>query len=305
MFQIPSPIQQLNCELLSKHNVELFIKRDDLIHNVVSGNKWRKLQSYLALAQAQSKDVMSFGGAYSNHLHALAYACAQLKLKVSAIIRGDQTTSLNPTLLDCQAQGMAFQFVDRKTYQLRYDSQFLSDLQQANPNSLIIPEGGYGQPAIESVAQLVSEIDIDFDTIVCPVGSGTTLAGVISALKPHQQAIGVCAIAKGEYLAQQIADLVPKTSKNWQLWTEFHLGGFAKLSPELLAFVKDFYHTHQICLDPIYTSKTVRALFEKISTNAFNGQKIVLIHTGGVQGWRGFEQRGLVNINSLFGDILL
>lgn len=297
MFILPSPLLKLPIQQLTKQNIQLSIKRDDLIHPNLSGNKWRKLKYYFASGLTQP--IVSFGGAYSNHLHALAYAGHYFKRPVHAIVRADGIDPSNETLNDCQALGMTIECVDRQTYRQKNNPTYLNELQAKHPNACIIAEGGFGADGMKGVAELVSELDCDFSHIICPVGSATTFTGIISQLNPRQQAIGIAALAKAEYLTADIQlglTQLKSSNDNWILDCDQHLGGFGKITPSLLDFIEDFYQRYQILLDPIYTGKMMLALFNAIQAGQFkDGDHIIAVHTGGLQGWRGFAQRELVS----------
>ncbi|MCU4675052.1 pyridoxal-phosphate dependent enzyme [Catenovulum sp. 2E275] len=302
MFFLPSPLELLDISHLHHRGIKVWLKRDDLIHPQVSGNKWRKLKYYLS--EDSQTSIVSFGGAYSNHLHALAYACHYFQRKVHAIVRADFIDPANQTLADCIAFGMTVECVDRKTYRKRYEPEYLSWLKSRFPESLIISEGGYGELGFKGVADLINEINLDFSHLVCPVGSGTTLAGIIRQLKPKQIAIGVAALANSGYLVSEIDTILEQSQKiagikpYWELWQDNHFGGFGKTSPELLKFIEEFYFRYQIILDPIYTGKMMFALFSAIDEGRMpENSKVIALHTGGLQGWRGFTQRGLLPDN--------
>lgn len=297
MFILPSPLHKLSVKHLTDQNIQVSIKRDDLIHANLSGNKWRKLKYYFDADLTQP--IVSFGGAYSNHLHALAYAGHYFKRAVHAIVRADRIDPDNETLKDCQALGMTIECVDRQTYRQKDQASYLANLQARFPTATIIAEGGFGELGMKGVAELVNELDCDFSHLVCPVGSATTFTGIISQLKAEQKAIGVAALANAEYLTDSIqAGLVKLQSQhaNWRLCCDQHLGGFGKINPDLLNFIEGFYQRYQILLDPVYTGKMMFALFKAIKNGEFKqGDHIIAIHTGGLQGWRGFIQRGLVS----------
>lgn len=296
MFILPSPLQPLSIKHLTDQNIQLSIKRDDLIHPNLSGNKWRKLKDYFKSDSDQP--IVSFGGAYSNHLHALAYACHYFKRPAHAIVRADGIDPNNETLKDCQALGMTIECVDRQTYRQKNNPTYLNELQAKHPNACIIAEGGFGASGMKGVAELIGELNCDFSHIICPVGSATSFTGIISQLKSRQQAIGVAALANAEYLAADIQlglAQLNSSHDNWRLCCDQHLGGFGKITQSLLDFIEDFYQGYQILLDPIYTGKMMLALFNAIRAGQFkDGDHIIAVHTGGLQGWRGFAQRGLV-----------
>ncbi len=306
-LNIPSPTVEITSALLNDKKLRLFIKRDELIHPDISGNKWRKLAAYLPhIKQHNIKHIISFGGAYSNHLHALAALCADLNIKLTAIIRGEASTPLSPTLKACKNLNCQFVFVNRLEYKQRNDADYLKRIALMDKDALIIQEGGYGELGIVGIkdciteinAQLTSQFDCQFSHIISGVGSGTTLAGICQNLSTKQQAIGVCAIKNGSYLEDEIQALISDKEKTTQfdLWTDYHFGGFAKVNDDLLEFIEGIYQDQQILLDPIYTGKALFALFDRIKEGYFKeNSKLVFLHTGGLQGWQGMLQRGLVS----------
>ncbi len=298
MFKLPSPLQAIDISHLTENQVKLWLKRDDLIHPQLSGNKWRKLKYYFE--SVSNAPIVSFGGAYSNHLHALAYAGKYFNRPVHALVRADFIDPNNLTLQDCLQQGMTIECIDRQTYRQKHQADFLLGLQQRFPTAQIIAEGGFGELGIKGIGELVTEIDVDFSHIICPVGSATTLTGVLCQLQAGQKVIGVAALAKAEYLQAEIEQVYFRAKQSqvlpdYHLWCHAHFGGFGKIKPELLDFIAEFYHRYQILLDPVYTGKMMFAVFEAIKAGAFNhNSRLVAVHTGGLQGWRGFEQRGLL-----------
>ncbi|MER2490625.1 1-aminocyclopropane-1-carboxylate deaminase/D-cysteine desulfhydrase [Catenovulum sediminis] len=295
---LPSPLQKLDDQRFVEKSVEVYLKRDDLIHPVISGNKWRKLKYFIAQHDSHL-GVLSFGGAFSNHLVALAYACNQRGIPSVGIVRGERSSEQNSTLSYCQKLGMQLHFADRQTYKKRNQVDYWRELQAVYPNYVILPEGGRTKEALLGVGEIITEVPLEFTHIVCPVGSGTTLAGLAAKVQYHQQVIGVAALAKADYLRAEVEQLLmlqDKDKNNWQLMTDFHLGGFAKSSPDLLSYIQRFYQLHQVTLDPIYTGKMCMAFEKMLLADKFPpGSKIILLHTGGLQGWHGFKQMKRVN----------
>ncbi len=296
----PSPLTPIFEDFLKARHIQLWLKRDDLIHPIISGNKWRKLKYSLNHALFLQKDTLiSMGGAYSNHLHALAYAGKCLNLKTRAFIRGEEPAVLNPTLQDLKTWGMDLQFVSRSDYRALRDFKTFDALPDIKPNEYWIPEGGALALALQGVAELISEISIDYDVICTACGTGTTLAGIISAVAENTQVLGFSALKGGGFLNADVENILRTASplkdwqsclsanKNWQIHLNYHLGGFAKSTPELSAFMAEFEQRHGIVLEPIYTGKMLFGLYNLIQQNYFhNGQKIIAIHTGGLQGNR-------------------
>ncbi|SDG53568.1 1-aminocyclopropane-1-carboxylate deaminase/D-cysteine desulfhydrase [Psychroflexus sediminis] len=289
-------------------DVELFVKREDLIHPVISGNKFRKLKYNLLEAQKNgTTDILTFGGAFSNHIAATAAACHLLELHSTGIIRGDElghdlenTLATNPTLKFAHQKGMQLHFVSRSDFRLKKDMPIVKTLLNNKPSTTIIPEGGTNALAIKGCQEILQHED-DFDFICSSVGTGGTLAGLIEASKAHQHCIGFSAL-KGDFLKKEISKWTSKT--NWSLQTDYHFGGYAKVNSELIEFMNNFQKTHQLPLDPIYTGKMFYGLFEMIEAGYFpKNTRILAIHTGGLQGIEAMnqrlEQKGLQTIKSL------
>ena len=298
-----SPLQQIEHPLFKKHQLKVFIKRDDLIHPIISGNKWRKLQGNLSFAkQSKKRGILSFGGAYSNHLHALAYACQQHQLSATAIIRGEENYQSNYTLRWAKHWGMKLQFVNRQTYRQRSDLSYLKSLQLAYPDYLIVPEGGSNEYALSGLAELVTELNqqVDYDTLMLPVGSGGTVAGLVKADQNRHNILGIAVLKQGAYLIDQINQLLGITEAtspyiNWQLITELHRGGYGKFSNEDCLRLAQFTALTGIPFEPIYSGKMLLALLDLIEQGYFpSGHRITLLHTGGIQGLGGQLERGLL-----------
>jgi 1-aminocyclopropane-1-carboxylate deaminase len=287
---LPTPVQHLQSEILHNAGVQVFVKRDDLIHPFVSGNKWRKLKYNLLDAQTQSyKTILTFGGAYSNHLYATAAAGAALELEVIGVIRGEvEATHLSATLQFCQTKGMQFHFVTRETYKRRNDDDYLQELKNSYPQAYFIPEGGSSTLALNGVAELVPETELQLgfkpDYYAVAAGTGGTAAGILSADRP---VLAFSALKGGEFLKKDIGLLLPTdaSSSRLQLFTDYHFGGYAKHQPDLLAFIQSFKKEQGIQLEQVYTGKLFYGLFDLIQKGYFKaGTNIVAVHTGGLQG---------------------
>lgn len=299
----PSPIQAIKHPLLNTKNITLSIKRDDLLHKDISGNKWRKLKFNLIEARRLGKQhIVSFGGAYSNHIHALAAAGYYLGFKTTAIIRGEPHYANNPTLTQAQKWGMQLHFVTRQEYRQRSDSAYLQKLQQQFPDAIIVQEGGSNALALEGVMELCQEINFqtqnNVDHVVTATGSGGTLAGLIAGFSNNNKTkiTGIAVLKEAEYLKKHVKQLLVEANKQntapWQLQTEYHGGGYAKVSSSLTEFCLAFEKQTTIPIEPIYTGKMLYALFELIKQDYFNaGDNIIAIHTGGLQGRQGLQQR--------------
>jgi D-cysteine desulfhydrase len=278
--------QEIPLQRIYVHGRELWIKRLDLVHPHISGNKFYKLKYNFLAAQAEGyQQVLTFGGAYSNHIAATAYTAQLFGWKSIGIIRGQELANraLNPTLNLAQQMGMQFEFVSRERYRQKNEAEFLQQLQQTYPHTYIIPEGGSNRLAIQGCQEILTADDLhQFDVICCAVGTGGTIAGLIEASLPHQKILGFSAL-KGDFLTQEVQQLTSK--KNWQITDEFCCAGYAKTTPELLTFIRAFEKEHAIPLEQIYTGKMLFGLSSMIQRGEFNaGERILLIHTGGLQG---------------------
>jgi 1-aminocyclopropane-1-carboxylate deaminase len=244
--------------------------RLDLLHPEVSGNKWFKLK--YNLAAAGKRTILTFGGAYSNHIAATAAACKLAGLQAIGIIRGEKPATLSHTLQQAIADGMQLEFISREAYRQKDTTNY--------PDAYIIPEGGNNEAGARGCREILSLADTSsFTHILCATGTGTTLAGLISSALPHQQVLGYVVLKGAEYLKEQVALLTQGT--NWQLVHNYHGGGYARTSPELISFINNFYRETQIPLDVVYTGKLVWGFSQ---SHFPPGSKILLIHTGGLQG---------------------
>jgi 1-aminocyclopropane-1-carboxylate deaminase len=271
----------------------LVIKREDQIHPIISGNKFRKLKYNLEEAKLKGfKTLLTLGGAFSNHIAAVAEVGKQFGFKTIGVIRGEELVDKieeNPTLKLAQQAGMNFKFVTREAYRNKTSKQFIEGLKQEFGDFYLIPEGGTNDLAIKGCKEILSELDKDFNYICCSVGTGGTISGLINCSKPSQQILGFSAL-KGDFLKEDIGKFVEK--KNWQLITEYHFGGYAKINEELISFINEFKSNFQIPLDPIYTGKMMYGIFDLMEKRFFqHGSKILVIHTGGLQGIEGMNKK--------------
>jgi len=293
----PAPLQKIQDPLFTQKRVELYLKREDLLHPTISGNKWRKLKYNLKAAKEQHKSLLlTFGGAYSNHIVAVAAAGKEYNFRTLGFIRGEEHASLNPTLAFAVHCGMALIYLNREAYRQKDSPEFLDSLRQQYPEAYILPEGGTNLLAVKGCTEIVNDIDILFDYICCAVGTGGTLAGIIAGLPGEKKIIGFSALKGGEFSNQDIQQLVKAYTNreytNWELQTQYHFGGYAKVKPELLQFIQDFKEQQGVLLEPVYTGKMLFGIYDLIRQGYFNpGSRIIAIHTGGLQGLAGFEER--------------
>ena len=276
------------------NGIELYIKREDLVHPIISGNKFRKLKYNLQEAKRLGcKKLLTFGGAFSNHIVAVAGAGAEFGFETIGIIRGDELQDKiqeNPSLLKAQQFGMQFNFVDRNQYRDKMDPNFLALLTARYGSFYLIPEGGTNELAIRGCEEIITAADkIAFTLICCAVGAAGTLSGIINASNADQQIIGFSSL-KGSFLSEVICNFAQQ--KNWSVIESYHFGGYGKVTDELIRFLNAFYDKYQVPLDPIYTGKMMFGILDLIQQNYFPPHsKIVAIHTGGLQGIAGMNQR--------------
>jgi 1-aminocyclopropane-1-carboxylate deaminase len=276
---------------LENTNVTLYIKREDLLHPIISGNKFRKLKYNLIQAKKENKSVLlTFGGAFSNHVLAVAAAGYEYGFKTIGIIRGEELKDKmaeNPTLQKAKELGMVFDFVSREEYRNKNNSAFIKQLEKQFGDFYLLPEGGTNDLAVQGCEEILTEDDAVFDYICCAVGTGGTISGVINCSKSSQQVLGFPAL-KGDFLNEDICSFAK--NKNWELIPDYHFGGYAKVSDELISFINEFYQKHQVPLDPIYTGKMVFGVLDLIKKKKFSDNaKILMIHTGGLQGVAGMN----------------
>jgi 1-aminocyclopropane-1-carboxylate deaminase len=286
----PSILTKIDDPLLEQFHIELWMKRDDLLHPVISGNKWRKLKYILDHALSLGADtIISMGGAYSNHLHALAYVGKVLGLKTIGLVRGEEPETLTPTLLDMKVWGMELKFVSRTDYRLFRQCKNWHDLPGLTPRQYWLPEGGAQALALKGVAELVAETVIPCNTVCVPCGTGTTLAGIIDATE-LVSVLGFAALKNAGFLTSQVEAMLSQPRNNWQINLDYHFGGFAKSNAELNAFIDDFEFKTTVPLEPVYTGKMMYAVYDLIKKHYFKpGERIIAVHTGGLQGKRGFS----------------
>ena len=286
-------VESCNQEIILENSkVRLFIKREDLLHPYISGNKFRKLKYNLVQAKKEKKEtLLSFGGAFSNHILAVAAAGKEQGFKTIGIIRGEELQDKiaeNPTLQKAKDFGMIFRFVTREIYRKKNNPELLQELNNKYGDFYVIPEGGTNDLAVKGCEEILTVTDEKFDYICCAVGTGGTISGLINCSKNSQQVLGFPAL-KGDFLREDICKFVSKS--NWDLITDYHFNGYAKVSEELIQFINEFYQKYKIPLDPIYTGKMMFGLIDLIQKNYFpKNSKILVIHSGGLQGIAGMNK---------------
>ena len=283
--------------LMEYQGVELAILREDLINAEISGNKFRKLKYNLLEAEKQQKDtLLTYGGAFSNHIAATAKAGALCGFKTIGIIRGEElgadlnkTLKQNKTLGFAYNCGMHFKFVTRTAYRDKAFSYFKEELKADYGEFYDIPEGGTNHLAVKGCEEILNATTARFDYIASAVGTGGTIAGIINGSLPHQKVIGFPAL-KGDFLDNEIKKYTQK--QNWELTKDYNFGGYAKFNSELISFINNFKVNHKIQLDPIYTGKMMYGLIDLISNSYFSkNTRILAVHTGGLQGIAGINNR--------------
>lgn len=273
------------------NGIELFIKREDLLHPVISGNKFRKLKYNIRAAKDQNKKkLLTFGGAFSNHIVAVAGAGKEFGFETIGIIRGEELQEKineNPSLAVAQQFGMKFAFVSRDAYRLKDTPEFLEEMQSQFGDFYLLPEGGTNELAIKGCEEILNELDSEFSYVCTSVGTGGTVSGIINSAASLQNIIGFSSL-KGDFLQKDIAKFA--NQKNWTINCEYHFGGYGKVTNELIEFINSFYKQYEIPLDPIYTGKMMFGILDLIQNDFFPpNSKILAIHTGGLQGIAGMN----------------
>ena len=287
---LPTPLQELTDEVIERAGIQLYIKRDDLIHPFVSGNKWRKLKYNLEDAKnLNASTLLTFGGAFSNHLYATAAAGNALGFKTIGIVRGeDNAQKLTPTLQFCLEQNMQLHYVSRQEYRERNHPEYLKRISLQFENPYLIPEGGTTDLALKGVQEMTVEVEWQLAKIpryyAVAAGTGGTAAGILSA---GNDVLAFSALKGGSFLEKDIKNLLPEKEKKGtlKLFTDYHFGGYAKWTPELIQFIKEFKNQHDIQLEQVYTAKMFYGLYDLVKQGYFQkGTIIVAVHTGGLQG---------------------
>lgn len=273
--------------------IDLYVKREDLIHPHISGNKFRKLKYNLLEAKNNKLDtILTFGGAFSNHIAATAAAGNELGFKTIGIIRGDELydkVNENPTLAFAKANNMQLHFVSREQYKQKNSLDYIAELKVKFGKFYLLPEGGTNNLAVKGCEEILVSKDNEFDIICTPVGTGGTLAGIINSSQPHQKVIGFSAL-KGNFLKAEVENWTKKT--NWTITDEYCFGGYAKINQVLIEFINKFNFETGIPLDPIYTGKMMYGILRMIEEGKISKKsRILAIHTGGLQGIYGMNEK--------------
>ena len=291
-----SNVQQIQFSEINNKDISLFIKREDELHPFISGNKYRKLKYNLVEAYNQNHNtLLTFGGAFSNHIAAVAAAGFEHNFKTIGVIRGDElATNLeevlqnNPTLKFASEHNMQFHFVTRSDYRNKTTPEFIENLKEKFGDFYLVPEGGTNNFAVKGCEEILTEEDNQFDIICSAIGTGGTISGLINSAENHQKVIGFPSL-KGDFLQNEIKKYVLRTN-NWSLNNNYHFGGYAKISEELITFINKFKSETSIPLDPVYTGKMLFGIVDLIKNDYFKqGTKILAIHTGGLQGIEGMN----------------
>lgn len=291
-WQVHTENQKVNLPILEEKKVSLFIKREDKIHPLISGNKYRKLKYNIKKAKiAQYQTLLTFGGAFSNHILATASAAHENELKSVGIIRGEELAFKwkgNPTLSQAIALGMQLKFVSRSDYRNKHSVEFIEQLKAEYGHFYLLPEGGTNNLAIKGCEEILTKEDKRFNVVCSSVGTGGTIAGIINSVSLGQKVIGFPAL-KGDFLIEDICKFA--TNEEWNLQMDYHFGGYGKVSVELINFINDFKKETQIPLDPIYTGKMMFGIVDMVKKDKFERDaKLLAIHTGGLQGIVGMNK---------------
>jgi len=282
---------------LQERGISLFVKREDLIHPYLSGNKWHKLKYNLEAAKRQNeKTLITFGGAYSNHIYAVAAAGKIFNFSTIGIIRGEEHLPLNPTLSFAAASGMKLYYVDRKTYRNKNSREFIQKLNDKFGDFYLLPEGGTNELAVKGCSEIFSGLNA-FDYYCSSCSTGGTIAGIINGLEGKKYALGFAVLKGASFLKNDVKRFIQNNNgnefSNWDINLDYHFGGYAKLNKQLLKFVFDFTTKTNIPIEPIYTGKMFLGIYDLISKGYFKeGSKIVALHSGGLQGLKGLTMSG-------------
>ncbi|WP_083564715.1 1-aminocyclopropane-1-carboxylate deaminase/D-cysteine desulfhydrase [Sinomicrobium oceani] len=283
--------QEIPLDIVLRQGIRLEIKRDDLLHPFISGNKFRKMKYNIHEAVKQEHHtLLTFGGAYSNHIAAVAAAGKEYGFRTIGIIRGEELAEKvreNPTLSFAEKSGMQFRFISRSDFREQHTAAFLDGLRNEFGSFYLLPEGGTNDLAVKGCEEILNPGDKGFDYLCCAVGTGGTISGLINSSEKNQEVLGFPAL-KGDFLTDDIRKFAHQD--NWSLRQEFHFGGYARVNEELIRFINDFRQKTGIPLDPVYTGKMMYGILKLIDSGYFkSGASILAIHTGGLQGIPGMN----------------
>ncbi len=280
-------IQELKSQIFEQFEVMVFVKREDQNHPFISGNKWWKLKYNLQEATRLKHDtLLTFGGAYSNHIYATAAAGKELGLKTIGIIRGEESLPLNRTISFAKSCGMHLHYFSREVYRRKKETEFIQSVHDQFGEFYLIPEGGTNELAVKGCAEFAVQLnsEIDFNYLCLPIGTGGTIAGIIEGLDSSKKIIGFPVLKGAEFLINDINQLLSKPKNNWSLQLDYHFGGYAKTTLSLKKFIEEVRTTHQLPLDEVYTGKMLWGVFDLIKKGHFErGSNILALHTGGLQ----------------------
>ncbi len=276
--------------------IEVYLKREDLLHKTISGNKWRKLKYNLLQAEKDDQNtLLTFGGAYSNHIHATSGAGKIFGFKTIGVIRGEEHLPLNSTLASAINNGMEIHYVDRTSYREKREEYFIDKMYDKFGEFYLVPEGGTNNLAVKGCTEIIDDIDIEFDYVFSGCGTGGTFSGLVCGLDGKKKAFGVSALKGADFLNNEINGYIKNYSgndyNNWELKLDYHFGGFAKIKKDLIEYMHEFEKENNILLEYIYTSKMIFAIYDMIKNGELKkGSRVIALHTGGLQGREGMEK---------------
>lgn len=284
-LRLPSPLEEVHDERLTARGVRLLLKRDDLINPDIPGNKWRKLKYNLEDAKASgARTLLTFGGAYSNHIRAVAAAGHYFGFATVGIIRGEEHLPLNPTLDYAVRHGMTIDYLDRTTYRSKTSPELIEGLRRKFGDFFLIPEGGSNAAAVRGAAEIAAELTVDYDVVCCPCGTGGTLAGLAAGLPPGKRAIGFAALKGASFLNDDVRRLQAEyghETDNWTIELDYSFGGFARRTRALDEFIDEFRRCHGVELEWVYVAKMLYGVFAMVEQHRFEqGTIIVTVITG-------------------------
>lgn len=280
-----TPIQEIHDPLFDKAGVRMLVKREDLNHPNVSGNKWWKLKYNLEEAKKLGyKTLLTFGGAYSNHIFSTAAAAHELGFESIGIIRGEEILPLNPTLTFAKRHGMELKYITREAYRQKTNPDFIESLHMEFGDFYLLPEGGTNALAVKGTEELAQTLGDGFDYLCCAVGTGGTLAGLINGLDASVEILGFPVLKGGSFLQEEVEKLIRIEAKKWKLMTDYHFGGYGKTKSALLEFIKDRLTKNNLPLESVYTGKLVAGVYDLIEKGYFRREATILVvHSGGLQ----------------------